>query len=84
MARGGIVDERALRQALDSGRIAGAASDVLTQEPPPRNHILIGARNLILTPHVAWASRESRVRLVHEIYLNLKAFLKGQKRNRVV
>ncbi len=84
MARGGIVDEKALLTALKAGRIAGAASDVLTQEPPPRNHILLGAPNLILTPHIAWASREARERLVGEISLNLKAFLKGQKRNRVV
>lgn len=83
MARGGIVDEKALRQVLDSGRIAGAAADVLSQEPPPRNHILLGAPNFLLTPHVAWASRESRRRVAHETYLNLRAFLKGRKRNRV-
>ncbi len=83
MARGGIVNETALRRALDSKKIAGAASDVLTQEPPPENHILIKAPNLLLTPHVAWASLEARTRLVHEIALNIKAFLGGKKRNRV-
>ncbi len=84
MARGGIVDEKALAQALKAGRIAGAASDVLTQEPPPKNHVLLGAPNMLLTPHVAWASLESRTRLASEIYKNLEAFLKGRKRNRVI
>ncbi len=84
LARGGIVDEAALKRALQQGRLAGAASDVLTQEPPPSKHILLKAPNMLLTPHVAWATRESRVRLVHELSLNIQAFLKGRKRNRVV
>lgn len=84
MARGGIVDEKALLEALKKGRLAGAASDVLTQEPPPRDHGLLKAPGLLLTPHVAWATLEARRRLLNEIYLNLKAFLKGRKRNRVV
>lgn len=84
MARGGLVDERALARSLRSGRLAGAASDVLSQEPPPRNHPLLGAPNLLLTPHIAWASREARERLIHEIALNIKAFQAGRKRNRVV
>ncbi len=84
MARGGLVDEKALARALRSGHLAGAATDVLTQEPPPRHHILLKAPNVLLTPHVAWASREARVRLIHEIALNIRAFQKGKKRNRVV
>jgi glycerate dehydrogenase len=84
MARGGIVDEKALARALKTGRIAGAASDVLTQEPPSANHVLLRVPNMLLTPHVAWASFESRKRLVNEIIMNLEAFLKGEKRNRVV
>ncbi len=84
MARGGIVDEAALEKALKQGRLAGAASDVLTQEPPPENHILLGAPNMLLTPHTAWATREARTRLVRELAENIKAFLKGRKRNRVV
>ena len=84
MARGGIVNEAALRKALEKGWIAGAASDVLTEEPPPRNHILINAPNLLLTPHIAWSSGEARRRLVQEIALNIEAFQKGRKRNRIV
>lgn len=84
MARGGIVDESALREALRAGRLAGAACDVLSQEPPPADHILLGAPNLLLTPHIAWASLEARGRLVHEMALNIKAFQGGRRRNRVV
>lgn len=83
MARGGIVDEKALALALKSRKIAGAASDVLTQEPPPRNHVLYNVPRLILTPHIAWASVEARTRLVEEITLNIESFEKGGKRNRL-
>jgi glycerate dehydrogenase len=84
MARGGIINEKALFQALRSRRIAGAALDVLTQEPPPKNHILLGAPNLLLMPHVSWASREVRTRLIGEVAENIRIFLKGKKRNRIV
>ena len=84
MARGGIIDEKALRRALESGHLGGAACDLLTAEPPPRNHVLLGAPNLLVTPHIAWASREARQRLVHEIALNIKAFQDGRRRNLVV
>ena len=83
-ARGGIVNEKALLRALKSKQIAGAALDVLTEEPPPRNHILLGAPNLLLLPHVSWASREVRTRLIGEVAQNIRAFLKGRKRNRIV
>ena len=83
MARGGIVDEPALRKALESGRLAGAASDVLTEEPPSPGHVLLKAPNLILTPHIAWASREARARLVREIAANIRAFQAGRVLNRV-
>ncbi|MDD5216716.1 MAG: D-2-hydroxyacid dehydrogenase [Candidatus Omnitrophica bacterium] len=83
MARGGIVEEKALRKVLASGHLAGAATDVLTTEPPPPNHVLLKAPNLLLTPHVAWASREARSRLIHEIALNIEAFQKGRWRHRV-
>ncbi len=84
MARGGIVNERALRQALRSGRLAGAATDVLTQEPPLKNHILLGAPNLLMMPHVSWASREVRVRLMDEVAKNIRVFLQGRRRNRII
>ncbi len=85
-ARGGLVDEAALLQALRDGRLGGAALDVLEREPPPARHALVGAGlpNLLITPHVAWASRPARQRLVDEIAANIRAFLDGRPRNRVV
>lgn len=84
MARGGLVDEKALAHSLKSGRLAGAAADVLAQEPPPKNHVLLKAPHFLLTPHVAWASVEARKRLVHEIAQNIRAFQHGKIRNRIV
>lgn len=84
MARGGIVNEKALNRALRTRRIAGAALDVLSQEPPPANHCLLGAPNLILMPHVSWASLEVRTRLIDEVAKNIHAFIKNKKRNRIV
>ena len=76
-ARGGIIDEAALARALRRGVIAGAGIDVLSSEPPPRDHPLLAADlpNLILTPHVAWASREARQRLVDRVAGNIEAFV---------
>ena len=84
-ARGGIVDELALVDALKQGVIAGAAFDVLTQEPAQETNPLIQyqAPNLILTPHIAWASKESVSRLIKQIALNINAFQQGKLRNRV-
>lgn len=84
-ARGGLVDEEALLHALQNKRIAAAALDVLEQEPPAVTHALLNYRadNLIITPHIAWASRESRQRLVDEIAKNIQAFQLGQYRNLV-
>ncbi len=84
MARGGIVDEKVLRDALRSGHLAGAACDVLTVEPPPSRHVLLEAPNLLMTPHIAWASREARQRLIDEMALNIRAFQNGKKRNRIL
>jgi len=83
-ARGGIVDELALLEALRSRHLGGAGVDVLVREPPDDNPLL-GADipNLILTPHIAWASREARQRLVNEIGENIQAYLQGTPRNRV-
>ena len=84
-ARGGIVDEAALATALREGLIGGAGMDVLSREPPLDDNPLLAADipNLIVTPHVAWASRESRQRLLNELGLNIQAFLAGEPHNRV-
>jgi len=81
-ARGGIVDELALLEALRSHHLGGAGVDVLTQEPPVDNPLLSqGVPNLIVTPHIAWASRESRRRLVNELAANIQAYLQDKPRN---
>lgn len=83
-ARGGIVDEKALSNALKSGHLSGAAVDTLTSEPMRDDCPLIGAPNLIITPHIAWAPRETRKRLVSIVYNNLKSFLNGMPQNVVI
>ncbi len=79
-ARGGIVDEAALLQALKRGWIGGAGLDCLEQEPPPEDHPLLQARlpQLILTPHNAWGAREARQRLVDGTAENIRRFLAGE------
>ncbi len=85
-ARGGIVNETALADALRQGTIGGAGLDVLSREPPTQGNPLLAPDipNLILTPHCAWASRQSRQRLIEEIARNIQAFKRGERRNRVV
>lgn len=85
-ARGGIVDEAALAAALRAGRLGGAGIDVLAQEPPVDGSPLLepGIPNLIVTPHVAWASREARQRLLDGVAANIEAWLAGETRNPVV
>jgi glycerate dehydrogenase len=80
-ARGPLVDEAALAAALNSGRIAGAALDVLAVEPPPPSNPLLAARNCVITPHVAWATRDARRRLIDVTTANLAAFISGQPQN---
>ncbi|MFQ5470643.1 MAG: 2-hydroxyacid dehydrogenase [Gammaproteobacteria bacterium] len=82
-ARGGIVNEKTLAEALLSGTIGGAGIDVLSQEPPIADNPLLNndIPNLIVTPHIAWASKESRQRLVNEIAKNINAWKAGQPRN---
>lgn len=84
-ARGGIVDESALAEALRSGTLGGAGIDVLSSEPPRGGNPLLAPDipNLIVTPHIAWASREARQRVVLEIAANIEDFLAGIVRNRV-
>lgn len=73
--RGGLVDEVALSQALKSGKIMAAGIDVMQQEPPRDGSPLIGCRNCYITPHIAWATKEARVRLLKIAIANCKAFI---------
>ncbi len=79
--RGGLVNEIDLKEALQHGQIAGAGLDVLTQEPPPFDHPLLGLSNCIITPHHAWAAQASRQRLIDIVTDNVQAFLKGNLKN---
>ncbi|NLL63337.1 MAG: D-2-hydroxyacid dehydrogenase [Ruminococcaceae bacterium] len=83
-ARGPIVDEDALVDALESGKLSGAGLDVLDDEPMLDTCRLKNIKNLIVTPHVAWAPYETRKRLVAEVAKNIKAFEEGKPRNVVV
>ncbi len=82
-ARGGIVDEAALADALREGRIGGAGIDVLAEEPPVHGSPLLDPAlpNLIVTPHCAWASRESRQRLIEQVGATIRAFLRSTPQN---
>lgn len=80
-SRGPLVDEAALAAALDSGQLAGAAVDVLSNEPPPANNPLLRARNCIITPHNAWGTHAARARLLHVAVDNVRAFLAGKPMN---
>jgi glycerate dehydrogenase len=84
-ARGALIDAAALAAALREGRLGGAGIDVLGQEPPVDGNPLLeaGIPNLIVTPHTAWAARESRQRCLDELAANVQAFLRGERRNRV-
>lgn len=75
--RGPLIDDQALAAALEAGTIAGAGVDVLSVEPPKDGNPLLGAKNCLVTPHVAWASREARTRLITACAANVKAFLAG-------
>jgi glycerate dehydrogenase len=81
--RGQLVDEYALAAALYNEEIAAAGLDVLSQEPPQADNFLLKVPNCIITPHIAWATHAARQRLVNEVVANLKAFLNGEKLNRV-
>jgi len=85
-ARGALIDSAALVHALETGAIAGAAIDVLTQEPPVDGDPLLDYRrdNLIVTPHIAWGTREARQNAIDELAANVRAFLHGETRCRIV
>ena len=80
-SRGPLVDERALAEALNAGRIAGAGLDVLAVEPPPADHPLYKAKNCQITPHIAWATRAARQRLLDTAVANVREFLAGKPQN---
>lgn len=85
-ARGGVVDETVVGCALDEGWIAAAGFDVASQEPPPPDHplmALVGRHDFILTPHVAWGSRQAVQALADQVIDNIEAFAAGAPRNRV-
>jgi glycerate dehydrogenase len=86
-ARGALVDEGALIDALKRKKLAGAALDVISREPPPVDHPIVRAAkeldNLLVTPHCAWSAREARERLIGEVAENILAFLASRQRNRV-
>ena len=81
--RGGLIDEEALAEALNTGKIAGAGLDVLKKEPPLPDNPLVKAKNTVITPHVAWASREARERLIAISVDNVRSFLEGNPVNKV-
>jgi glycerate dehydrogenase len=77
-ARGGLIDERALAEALNSKRISGAAVDVVSVEPPPQeDNVLLKARNCLITPHIAWSTLDARKNLMSITIKNIKAFVSG-------
>jgi len=80
-SRGPLIVDRDLADALNAGRIAGAAVDVLSIEPPADANPLLTARNCLVTPHIAWATREARARLMDLAIQNITAFLNGNPQN---
>lgn len=80
-ARGGLVDEQAVKDALESGKLAYFAADVVSKEPIAADNPLLTAKNCILTPHIAWAPKETRERLHHITAENIRAFLAGAPQN---
>ncbi|MBQ3416711.1 MAG: D-2-hydroxyacid dehydrogenase [Ruminococcus sp.] len=80
-ARGGVIVEEDLREAIESGHLGGACIDVLSVEPMEEDCVLMGVSNCIITPHIAWAPLETRQRLMGVVYDNIKAFLDGNPKN---
>lgn len=80
-SRGGLIDEQALLKALNESQIAGAALDVLQEEPPPADHPLLAAKNCLITPHIGWATSRARSKLMEIAVQNVRAFLATQPQN---
>ena len=84
LSRGFVVDHEALAANLKAGKIAGAGLDVLSMEPPAGTNPLITARNCLVTPHIAWATKEARSRLMDTAVSNVADFVSGSPRNVVI
>ena len=80
-ARGGVIVDQDVAQALNSGKLRAAGMDVVTTEPIPADNPLLGAKNCFLTPHIAWAAKETRQRLMDRAVANLRAYLDGKPIN---
>ena len=80
-SRGPLVDNQALADALNAGQIAGAGLDVVSVEPPPPDNPLFTAKNCFVTPHIAWATRSARSRLLNTLVDNVKAYLAEKPEN---
>ena len=80
-SRGPLIVEEDLKEALNSGKVSGAAVDVVSSEPIREDNPLLGAKNMIITPHIAWAPRESRQRLMDIAVDNLRKFVDGKPQN---
>ena len=80
-SRGGLVDEAAVKAALESGHLRAAAVDVVSEEPITADNPLLTAPNCIITPHMAWAPLESRQRLLDCVIENIRCFLEGKPQN---
>ncbi len=80
-SRGPLIDEKALADALNAGKIAGAGLDVLSQEPPEADNPLLKAKNCYITPHIAWATKAARQRLMDIALTNIRAFMNGRPQN---
>jgi len=82
-SRGQLVNEQDLADALNAGKIAGAGLDVLSKEPPAPDNPLLSARNCYITPHIAWATKAARIRLMNVVVDNVRCFIDGHVKNRV-
>ncbi|MDE5942885.1 MAG: D-2-hydroxyacid dehydrogenase [Clostridia bacterium] len=80
-ARGGLIDEKALTEALNGGKIAGACLDTVSEEPMKKDNPLLNAKNCLITPHIAWMPKETRQRLIGTVAANLRGYINGKPQN---